>query len=59
MFSIYIWLKIHEIIINCTQAGCVQTSMSHFNYLMGIGALELIFELSGIIKIFSKKGNNK
>lgn len=56
--AIYIWLIFHNIVIYCNSAGCLSTSMQHFNYLSGVGALELIFELAGIVKIFTKKGIN-
>lgn len=53
---IYIWLLIHEIIIQCTTGvGCIQSSMAHFNYIIGLGALEMIFEIPGIVRIFFKK----
>lgn len=56
--TLYIWLLWHQIAITCIAAtGCVQTSMAHFDYMMGIGALELILEISGIIRIYVKKVN--
>jgi hypothetical protein len=39
----------------CTQYGCTSITASHFDYLIGIGALELIFEIGGIIKVFVAK----
>ncbi len=58
--AIYIWLIWHEIIIFCQQGvGCLQVSNAHFSYLMGLGALELIFELPAIAKIFLKKDISK
>lgn len=56
---LYIWLLYHQILIQCTQAGCIQSSMANFDYLSGIGAVELIFELAGIIKIYQKVNKKK
>lgn len=56
--AIYIWLLIHSMVILCTNGGCTSVSMQHFDYLVGIGALEIIFESAGIVKIFSKKNGN-
>jgi hypothetical protein len=57
---LYIWLLWHEIVIFCQQGvGCLQVSNAHFNYLIGIGALELIFEIPAIIKVFFKKDQSK
>lgn len=53
--AIYIWLLINSIVIYCDVSGCVSTSIAHFNYLTTIGSLELIFEVAGIVKIFTKK----
>lgn len=55
--AIYIWLLYYNIAILC-ENGCTQVSMAHFNYLFGVGALELIFELRGIIKIYQKRKFN-
>ena len=53
---LYIWLLFYNVAIYCApNAGCIQTSMAHFNYLVGIGAIELIFELHGMVKIYEKK----
>lgn len=56
--GIYIWLVYYNIAINCVaNTGCMQVSMAHLNYLIGIGSIELIFELGGIIRIFMKKSD--
>lgn len=53
---LYIWLIWHQLVIYCAAgAGCIQSSVAHFDYITGIGALELLFEISGIIKIFTIK----
>jgi hypothetical protein len=58
--ALYIWLLWHQVVVFCQSGvGCMSTSMAHFNYLIGVGALELIFELAGIIKIFTKNGTPK
>lgn len=57
--TIYIWLLIQEMIVRCIDSLCSSVSMAHFDYLLGIGSLELIFEVAGIIKIYSQKGNGK
>lgn len=57
---LYIWLVIHEIVIFCQAGvGCSQVSNAHFSYLIGIGALELVFEIPAIVKIFFRKDNTK
>ena len=57
---LYIWLLWYQIIIYCAQgAGCIQSSMAHFEYILGIGAVELIFEISGIVKVFLRKDMTK
>ncbi len=57
--GIYIWLLWHQMVIFCTEAGCMQVSMAHFNYLVGLGTLELVLEITGIIRIFFKKNPPK
>lgn len=58
--ALYIWLLWHQLVIFCAVgAGCLQTSMAHFDNLMAAGALELLFEVGGIIKIFSRKNQYK
>lgn len=53
---IYIYLLWHEIVIYCAQtSGCMQTSLFHFNQVLALGALELLFEIPQIIKIYLKK----
>ena len=53
---LYIWLLFYNVAIYCApNAGCIQVSMTHFNYLVGIGALEIIFEMGGMIRIYEKK----
>ena len=57
--TLYLWLLFHQVFITCTQAGCIQASSNaNFDYLLGIGAIELVFELSGIIKIYARKSIN-
>jgi len=50
----YIWLLFHSMVIMCTAAGCNAVSMSSFNYVIGLGTLELVFEVAGVIRIFKK-----
>jgi hypothetical protein len=52
--TLYIWLLWHQIVIECNQVGCVQSSMAHFNYFVGLGVLELLLEIGGIVKIYRK-----
>lgn len=54
---IYIWFIVNQIVIQCTGAGCAATSVDHFNYIAGIGLLELICEIPGVIKVFRRKLN--
>jgi hypothetical protein len=55
--AFYIYLIWHQIVIHCAEAaaGCMQVSVAHFDYLMSAGALEMILEIAGIVKIFKKK----
>jgi hypothetical protein len=53
--AIYIWLIFHDVSLMCTQFGCTSLSITHFDYLIGVGALELIFEIGGIVKVFTAK----
>jgi predicted sulfurtransferase len=53
---LYIWLLWHQVVIYCTQGvGCIQSSMAHFEYVLGLGVIEVIFEIGGIIKVFVRK----
>jgi hypothetical protein len=56
--TFYIWLLWHQIVIECNQVGCLQSSMAHFNYIIGLGFLELIFEIGGIVRIYLKKNKS-
>jgi hypothetical protein len=54
--GIYIWLLFHNVVIHCVEnAGCIQSSTNHLDYLIQIGTVELIFELAGMVRIFVKK----
>jgi hypothetical protein len=58
--GIYIWLLFHGIVLHCVEsAGCIQSTVSHLDYLIQIGSVELVFELVGIIRIFMKKSPPK
>ena len=53
---LYIYLLWHQIVIYCAEAsGCLQTSEFHFNQLLALGSLELLFELPQIVKIYVHK----
>lgn len=53
--ALYIWLMFHRVVIECTQTGCHEVTLASFNYIATLGGLELIFEMFGIVRIFSKK----
>lgn len=58
--GIYIWLIIQNIVIACAGGACMLSPQNgHLEYLIGIGGVELLFELGGVIKIYAKRNGSE
>jgi hypothetical protein len=54
--SIFIYILASRIVIHCIESvGCMQTSLASFNAIFLGGAMELMFEIPWVVKIYRKK----
>jgi hypothetical protein len=58
--SIFIYLVAQRIVIHCIESiGCMQTSLASFNTIFLGGAMELMFEIPWVVRIYRKKNRKK
>ena len=57
--GVYIWLLLRDLVYFCAGgSGCVPSTNTHLDYLIAIGAVELLGEIAGVLRVYIKKNGN-